>query len=104
MREDDCSFTGKGIMAATRSLLSKCVSLAVFSSAFAGWSLPAAGTALDDYVAEADENYTYSLNNTISGFGYTAHVLDMTSHAWRRSSAGYTPPRKRFREDMNSPE
>jgi len=43
-------------------------------------------TALDDYVAAADPAYSYQLVNTISGSGYTAYVLDMTSQSWRSSS------------------
>ncbi|MBP8302945.1 MAG: PhoPQ-activated pathogenicity-related family protein [Phycisphaerae bacterium] len=43
----------------------------------------AARTALDDYVAASDPAYGYSLVNTISGPGYKAHVLNMTSQSWR---------------------
>ncbi len=53
-------------------------------------SQPAAGTPLDttpldDYVALQDDNYTYRFDSTISGTGYTAYVLDMTSQKWRSS-------------------
>jgi len=41
------------------------------------------GTPLDDYVKAPDENYRYSVVNTIAGVGYTAYVLDMTSQSWR---------------------
>ncbi|MHC4805537.1 MAG: PhoPQ-activated pathogenicity-related family protein, partial [Planctomycetota bacterium] len=41
------------------------------------------GTPLDDYVAAPDTNYRYSLVKTITGAGYTAYVLDMTSQSWR---------------------
>ena len=41
------------------------------------------GTPLDDYVKAPDENYSYSLVNTVAGVGYTAYVLDMTSQSWR---------------------
>ena len=47
---------------------------------------PALATALDDYVAAPDSNYTYSLENTISGPDFTAYVLDMTSQQWRTSA------------------
>ncbi len=43
----------------------------------------AVGTPLDDYVKAPDENYSYSLVNTIAGVGYTAYVLEMTSQSWR---------------------
>ncbi len=43
----------------------------------------AVGTPLDDYIKAPDENYSYSVVNTIAGVGYTAYVLDMTSQSWR---------------------
>ena len=43
----------------------------------------ASGTPLDDYVAKADDSYTYSVVKTVSGLGYTAYILDMTSQSWR---------------------
>ncbi len=43
----------------------------------------ASGTPLDDYVAAPDDNYTYSVVKTVSGIGYTAYILDMTSQSWR---------------------
>ncbi len=43
----------------------------------------AVGTPLDDYVKAPDDNYSFSVANTIKGEGYTAYVLDMTSQAWR---------------------
>jgi len=43
----------------------------------------ALGTPLDDYVAAPDASYRYSLVQTITGMGYTAYVLDMTSQSWR---------------------
>ena len=43
----------------------------------------ASGTPLDDYVAKADDSYTYSLVKTDAGPGYTAYILDMTSQTWR---------------------
>ncbi len=46
----------------------------------------ASGTALDDYVAAPDANYSYSLVDTIAGGGYTAYVLDMNSQGWRTSA------------------
>jgi PhoPQ-activated pathogenicity-related protein len=50
------------------------------------WAPPALATALDDYIAAPDSNYTYSLNNTISGPDFTAYVLDLTSQQWRTST------------------
>jgi len=47
---------------------------------------PARCTPLDDYVAEADPNYSYSLVHTISGTGYTAHVLHLVSQQWRSAT------------------
>jgi len=43
----------------------------------------AAATPLDDYVAAPDSSYTYSVQNTIKGPGYTAYVIDLTSQTWR---------------------
>ncbi len=43
----------------------------------------ASGTPLDDYVAKPDDSYTYSIVKTVSGIGYTAYILDMTSQSWR---------------------
>ncbi len=43
----------------------------------------ASGTPLDDYVAKPDDSYTYSVVKTVSGLGYTAYILDMTSQSWR---------------------
>jgi len=39
-------------------------------------------TALDDYVAAPDTNYSYRLVNTIRGNDQTTYILDMTSQAW----------------------
>jgi len=53
---------------------------------FAAWPAvaPSAGaTALDDYIAAPDASYAWSLNSTITGTGYTAKVLDLTSQTWR---------------------
>ena len=43
----------------------------------------ASGTPLDDYVAAPDSSYTYSVIKTVSGMGYTAYILEMTSQSWR---------------------
>jgi len=43
----------------------------------------ATGTPLDDYIAKPDDSYTYSVVKTVSGLGYTAYILDMTSQTWR---------------------
>ncbi len=41
-------------------------------------------TALDDYIAAPDDSYKFELVNTVSGPGYTAYILDMTSQTWRK--------------------
>jgi len=46
----------------------------------------AVGTPLDDYVAAPDSSYRYSVIKTVSGTGYRAYILEMTSQSWR--SAG----------------
>ena len=46
----------------------------------------ACGTALDDYVAAIDPNYSYDPADVITGPGYTANVWAMTSQAWRNPS------------------
>lgn len=43
----------------------------------------AAGTPLDDYVAAPDENYKYTVLNTVAGPGYTAYIIELTSQSWR---------------------
>jgi PhoPQ-activated pathogenicity-related protein len=43
-------------------------------------------TPLDDYVAEPDTSYKYTVVNTVKGLGYTAYILDMQSQTWRKSS------------------
>jgi len=43
----------------------------------------ASGTPLDDYVTAPDSSYTYSVVKTVSGMGYTAYILEMTSQSWR---------------------
>ena len=43
----------------------------------------ASGTPLDDYIAKADNSYTYSVVKTVARPGYTAYILDMTSQTWR---------------------
>ncbi len=55
----------------------------VFGVVVGGLSAGASGTALDDYVAAPDANYTYSLARTITGSGYTGYVLDLKSQVWR---------------------
>ena len=70
-------------MIASRSDRGRGVFLSVLGVAIAGWSQPAAGTALDDYIALPDPNYEYTLANQFSGGGYTAYILDMKSQTWR---------------------
>jgi PhoPQ-activated pathogenicity-related protein len=43
-------------------------------------------TALDTYVAASDPSYTYTLNNTITGSGYTDYLINLTSQTWRSSA------------------
>ncbi|NEX21764.1 PhoPQ-activated pathogenicity [Thiorhodococcus mannitoliphagus] len=40
-------------------------------------------TALDDYVAKVDPSYGYSHRETRHGWGYSVHVIEMTSQQWR---------------------
>lgn len=42
-----------------------------------------APTALDTYVHEPDDAFSYELESTIAGEGVTMYVLDMTSQTWR---------------------
>mgnify|MGYP005842843369 CR=1 FL=1 len=42
-------------------------------------------TALDEYVAAPDTNYSYRVVNTIQGKEVTAYILEMTSQAWLSS-------------------
>jgi PhoPQ-activated pathogenicity-related protein len=46
---------------------------------------PAQITALDTYVAAPDSSYTYSLNSTLTGTGYTDYVINMVSQTWTPS-------------------
>ena len=39
-------------------------------------------TALDDYVAAPDTNYSYHVVNTVAGQGQTTYILEMISQAW----------------------
>jgi PhoPQ-activated pathogenicity-related protein len=39
-------------------------------------------TALDEYVARPDPNYSFKLVNTVPGKGFTTYVLEMNSQAW----------------------
>ena len=43
-------------------------------------------TALDRYVASPDQSYKFEVAKTLSGDGYTAYVLDMTSQTWRSAA------------------
>ena len=44
------------------------------------WADPA--TALDDFINAPDPTFAWTDVNTITGPGYTADVLDMTSQSW----------------------
>ena len=59
------------------------VLLPAVAAVVAGGAAPAAGTALDDYVATPDASYTFSLVSQVNEAGATAYVLDMTSQPWR---------------------
>lgn len=52
------------------------------------WSscLLAEPTALDDYVAAPDPSYSHTYQETRHGWGYSVHVVDMTSQQWRSVS------------------
>ncbi len=43
-------------------------------------------TILEDYVNTADPSYSYTLNKTITGSGYTAYIYDMISQTWRTTA------------------
>jgi PhoPQ-activated pathogenicity-related protein len=60
----------------TRCVLAAILTLIVFPA-------PGAETALDRYVARPDPSYHYELLSTLTGDGYTAYVLRMTSQQWR---------------------
>jgi len=72
----------------SRSYTLKNVPLVFLTALVVGWCPFAGGTALDDYVAAPDSNYSYGPApvNTIAGPGYTAYVWEMTSQAWRDAS------------------
>lgn len=50
-----------------------------------GFTTPVAAetTALDDYVASPDANYSYVYRDTRDGVGYSVHVVRMVSQQWR---------------------
>src|SRR5262249_34553556 len=54
---------------------------------FGGMAVQRAGadpaTALDAYINKLDDSFAWSKVKTITGAGYTADVLDMTSQTWR---------------------
>ncbi len=60
-----------------------CVSLAGYGQSGA---VVSDQTALDRYIAAPDSSYKYELARTITGDGYTAYVLDMTSQTWRSTN------------------
>lgn len=43
-------------------------------------------TALDKYVNEEDENYAYTIADTVSGQGYETLIIEMTSQKWLTSA------------------
>jgi hypothetical protein len=48
--------------------------------------IPASGTALDDYVAAPDSNYSYMEVDSESDLLTSAYTLKLTSLGWRDSS------------------
>lgn len=50
------------------------------------FDLPVVATPLDDYISTPDPDYSYTMVNSLSGPGYSARILEMTSQAWRSSS------------------
>ena len=46
-----------------------------------------AGTALDEYVREEDDTFSFFPVRTLQGTGVTGHVLDLTSQTWRSPSS-----------------
>jgi PhoPQ-activated pathogenicity-related protein len=56
------------------------VLIAILVLTTAGW---ATAGPLVDYVQPPDPSYTYEIQSTISGPGYTAYVVRMTSQTWR---------------------
>lgn len=52
----------------------------------AAFVCPAQTTALDRYVAQPDAAYSYRRVATVAGFGYTAHILELTSQNWRSAA------------------
>lgn len=69
-------------MDAYRSLRSM-LTVTLFLSAIIGLTRQATATALDDYIAEPDPNFGWTVANILPGSGYTCTVLDMTSQTWR---------------------
>ena len=43
-------------------------------------------TALDEYVNEEDDNYAYTIADTVSGQGYETLIIEMTSQKWLTSA------------------
>jgi PhoPQ-activated pathogenicity-related protein len=71
----------------TVTFLTRLGGLASVLLAVAGWGAAASRpdrTALDEYVGAPDPNYKYELVRTLTGTGYTAYVLRMTSQSWRK--------------------
>jgi len=65
-----------------RSFSSATVALLVVGAVTLAMVQPAAGTALDDYVAQSDPSYTYTVVGTYPHSGYTDYVVDMKSQTW----------------------
>ncbi|MEW6209230.1 MAG: PhoPQ-activated pathogenicity-related family protein [Acidobacteriota bacterium] len=55
----------------------------LFAMLFLFITASAQETALDRYIAKPDPSYGWKLANTLSGEGYKAFVLDLTSQTWR---------------------
>ena len=69
-------------MTRLRSLLNTIMVLFVGGTITVGFLQQAACTPLDDYVAEYDPSYGYTLVGTYPQDGYTDYVVHMTSQTW----------------------
>ena len=71
-----------------RSVVSWAITLVVCASLLlpvtaSNSPVPGQETALDRYIAKPDPSYSWKLVSTITGEGYKAYVIDLTSQTWR---------------------
>jgi len=71
-----------GIRRRFMKYLTRCGLLLACGAALYAQAAPAARTPLDNYVAAPDSHYRYELVKTVTGSGFNAYILDMTSQAW----------------------